>query len=62
MSGAPITASYKGVDAVDLQSRAKWWMSINDFMDIRDTSFAFERRIVPIPFTHKFTGNDAEGW
>ncbi len=59
-SGDPITASYKGQDAVSFQSRAKWLIAANSIMDIKDVSYGFLRRMIIIPFNAKFKDKKAD--
>lgn len=57
ISGDPITGSYKAQDAVSFQSRAKWIISANSIMDIKDVSYGFLRRMICIPFYANHTRN-----
>ena len=60
ISGNPVTASYKGQDAVSFESRAKWMISANSIMDIKDTSYGFLRRMICLPFNRKFKDKDKD--
>lgn len=55
--GDAITACYKGKDFVTFKPRAKFIMSCNDYIQSRDTSDGFMRRIIFIGFNEKFEGS-----
>ena len=59
ISGDPITAAHKGVDAVSFTSRAKWFINLNNIMETADLSYGFLRRIIFLPFSETFTGEKA---
>lgn len=59
-SGNPIMASYKGQDAISFRPRAKWIISANSPMDIKDLSYGFSRRLKFFPFKVRFEGEDKD--
>lgn len=59
-SGNPIMASYKGQDTISFTPRAKWIISANSPMDVKDVSYGFARRMIFIPFRAKFDSKSAD--
>lgn len=54
VSGDPITAAHKGVDAIKFRPRCKVITSCNDFMNSNDITHAFLRRLVFVKFTRNY--------
>ncbi len=52
-----INGAFKGKDSISFTSRAKWIISCNDYIQPRDTSDGFDRRIIFIKFNVKFCDN-----
>ena len=59
-SGNPIMASYKGQDTISFKPRAKWIISANSPMDVKDVSYGFTRRMTFFPFLARFDGQNAD--
>lgn len=60
VSGEPLTASYKGKDAITFRPRAKWVFSANNFIVSNDISHGFTRRVIFIKFKRKFSEEEAD--
>lgn len=59
VSGDPIMAAHKGIDAETFTSRAKWFINLNDVMETTDISWGFLRRLIFLPFDASFNGDAA---
>lgn len=59
-SGDSIQAAYKHRDSFMFKPSCKLAFSANEFPRVRDNTFAFYRRILPIEFPKQFLGSDAD--
>ena len=59
VSGDPITAAHKGVDAVKFKTRAKFIMAANKLFNVNDVSFGLIRRMLFVRFDRQFIGDSA---
>jgi putative DNA primase/helicase len=60
VSGDNISVERKFKEPFDLQNRAKMIFSANELPRTHDTTFAFYKRLVIIPFPNQFEGNEAD--
>lgn len=59
ISGDPIMAAHKGVDAVKFKTRAKFIIAMNKMFSADDVSYGFLRRLVFVKFERIFAGENA---
>jgi len=60
ITGDPITREFKHEDPFSFRPRAGHVFACNTFPAVQDTSGAFWRRLLVVPFNRRFTGDDAE--
>jgi len=60
ITGDPITREFKNQDPFSFRPRAGHLFACNTFPAVQDTSGAFWRRLLVVPFGNRFTGEDAE--